>query len=159
MQVNSAKLLEPGRHTSTLSCAYETFVERAPHREQRELIWQAFEMWCSAIERIVKVHQYWLDGGFVTHKPEAPQDLDVVFLCSREDLNAIPTEDQPRLKQLLTDASPESRIQPMGGLIDAFLLIRGNVEKTAYWNTHWQRVKGAADPNVRKGFLVVKTNE
>lgn len=90
MQVNSAGFLEPGSHASTLSSTYETFVDQAPHRDQRERIWQAFELWRAAIEGIVDVHQYWLDGGLVTHKREAPQDLDVVFLCNRDDLRSSP---------------------------------------------------------------------
>lgn len=138
---------------------WQLFVENAPNRSRREAIMYAFVAWRASVTRLLPSHQLWVDGGFVTHKPEAPNDLDVAIMLRGDDLNKFTSPEQAEFERLLTYTDPTSkrRIQPMAGLIDGHYGVRGNPDSTTYWYDWWQRVKG--DDSARKGFLVVRPND
>ncbi|TFC83716.1 hypothetical protein E3T23_01785 [Cryobacterium cheniae] len=153
-------LLPPGRHSATLAEMETYFVSQAPFSSERELLFQAFKTWLSIVDQLLPSSRYWVDGGFVTHKPwSAPSDVDVMILCKQEAVDALKQEEQTRLEQLFTSAAAGMpRFQPMGGLVDAFLCYRGTNGKADYWMKQWSRVKDS-DGNevlgVEKGFLEV----
>jgi hypothetical protein len=159
--VGDEALLPPGRHRATLDEIEAYFVQAAPFNGERALIFQAFKTWVALVEQILPGSRYWIDGGFVTHKPwNAPSDVDVMILCKEETLNALRPDEQARLQQLLTaPASPgKARVQPMGGLVDGFVTVRGSAGNADYWMEQWSRVKGADGSRIlalTKGFLEV----
>lgn len=70
--------LPVGRHPATLNEVCETFVEQAPFRPRRELIFRALTLYIDLVSAEFSTCRYWIDGGFVTHKPwEPPEDADV----------------------------------------------------------------------------------
>lgn len=161
-QVNANEWLLPlGRHQATLDEIEALFVTEAPFSEQRALIFSAFTTWVTLVEQVLPVSRYWIDGGFVTHKGWAPpSDVDVTILCQENDLDALGPAEQNRLGLLLTTPSDgqRPRIQPMGGLVDAFVTKRGPSGNAPYWNQQWSKVRGADGNelvNLSKGFLEV----
>ncbi|MGV8882560.1 MAG: DUF6932 family protein [Rhodoglobus sp.] len=157
----SEGLLPQGRHPATLEEIEALFVTAAPFPEQRALIFSAFTTWVTLVEQVLPVSRYWIDGGFTTHKTwAAPSDVDVTILCQEKDLDALGPAEQDRLGLLLTTPADgqRPRIQPMGGLVDAFVTTRGASGNAPYWNQQWSKVRGADGKelvNLSKGFLEV----
>ena len=156
-------LLPQGRHRTDLDEIEAYFVAAAPFSEERAIVFAAFRTWFTLIGQLIPSARFWIDGGFVTHKPwAAPSDVDVMILCQAEVVDSLTTTEQDRLDQLLTiPASPgRPRFQPMGGLVDAFIAYRSSPDDAPYWNAQWSRVKGADGSEVlalSKGFLEVVT--
>ncbi len=75
-----------------------------------------------------------------------------------DDLNNLTDDEQQRLTPMFTVTGP-IRQQPLSGLVDAFICLRGDIDKTLYWREHWSTV---LDQNrltltgTQKGFLEVK---
>jgi hypothetical protein len=69
-------ILPEGRHAATLNEVYQTFVETAPFRHRRELIFRGLSLYIDLSSAEFSSSRYWIDGGFVTHKaweePETP---------------------------------------------------------------------------------------
>lgn len=156
-------LLPQGRHPATLNEVYERFVEDAPNRSRRELVFAALRVELQLLVQFGGPSTVWLDGGFVTHKAAAPHDADIVYLCR---------DDQHMLDMLATDGIYEvltlqgvaawkpvsvaiRRLQPVGGLVDTFL---ARPARFGYWHALWESVKGADGtvvPGRTKGYLEV----
>jgi hypothetical protein len=115
------------------------------------------------VEKLIPDARFWIDGGFVTHKPwAAPSDVDVMILCQQAVLDSLSLQDEIQLSSLMTIAASGSspRWQPMGGLVDAFLTVRGPAGNAPYWFNLWGQVRGEDGSRVitlTKGFLEVTT--
>ena len=149
-----------GRYRATLDEIEQVFVHDAPFAAERAQVFQAFHVWFSLMDGMLPGARYWVDGGFVTHKDwAAPSDVDVMMLCTSEQLNALNDQEQERFAQLLTVAAPGTpRVQPMGGLVDAYYVVRGNVDHVIYWQNLWSKVRdrnGNEVLNSIKGFVEV----
>ena len=138
---------------------YATFVMGAPHQARRALIYSALSVWTQLVWDLLPGSSLWVDGGFVTLKPESPKDVDVVILTPP----GTPIVGVDRLHPLLTMENvsynlPDGtvgglqRLQPMGGLVDGFLVPATDGNKVAFWDGWWRRVKGSSDV---KGYLEV----
>ena len=103
----------------------------------------------------------WIDGGFITHKTwAAPHDADVALVFQP----SVAFNEEPVVPLLtLRNVSaaelrlPATRLQPMGGLVDAFL-VPDQPAHTAIWHETWSSVKdanGAILPGKRKGYVEV----
>lgn len=166
-ELDDRGLLPPGRHSATWDEIRDQFVKRAPFEAQRELIFTAVELHFRMISDIFATGRLWLDGGFVTHKDwGAPKDADLAYLLSSVDINGLPPETSTRLPSLLTlqgvsSAQPPgfaARVQPMGGLVDVFVIPDDNLAMVEYWDSVWRTVKGSDDqiiPELQKGYLEV----
>ena len=144
---------------------YERFVEDAPNREEREILFVATELHLKRMERLIGPSTVWLDGGFSMCKDTVPGDVDLVFLPDDvARLESLTPNDMDTLGSLLTlqgvaTQTPFSgslrRIQPMGGLVDAFLEAEGNVD---YWRDLWSKVQidGVLLKEIKKGFAEVR---
>lgn len=139
---------------------HDLFVLQAPFTKERQLIFDAFEVWVARMSSMIPTFRLWVDGGFVTHRKwAAPDDIDVMILLKASDLNSLSPNDQIIFESLLTqELGTGVRRQPMGGLVDGFHTVRGNVAQTVYWDTFWSQVH---DQNrkeltgVSKGYLEV----
>lgn len=158
-------------HPATLKEVSDHFVDAAPHREVRAELFSALELYAGLVWSILPSARLWVDGGFASHKTwAAPGDIDVVIVASLNEASVLTSGELERLTALLTlqdvsAASPEltaDRIQPMGGLIDGFIIVDDGAEagraSMEYWFDLWSRVKGPngpMDPSCRKGFVEV----
>ncbi|MFF2621313.1 DUF6932 family protein [Oerskovia jenensis] len=154
---DDGELLVPGRHRATLEQIYDLFVLQAPFADDRQVIWEAFDLYQRNVARLLPNSKLWVDGGFVTHKRWAPpNDVDVCIIASTEEVAAA----GPALLPLLTDTSGPKRVQPMSGMVDGFITVpRPHPDSnSAYWAHQWSRVRdlnGNEDESRRKGYVEV----
>lgn len=159
--------LPPGRHLATFDEIYELFVEQAPFKDERELIYDALRLYAKVVDQEFSDVTLWINGGFITHKSwAAPKDADVVVvvpmsdyanMCSNTDCLRYLTLQGVMVGYPQTSA-PVSRVQPMAGLIDSFV-VPDDPAQLAVWDLTWSTV---TDQNknvvaaVKKGYLEVK---
>ncbi|WP_156753061.1 hypothetical protein [Mycobacterium sp. 1245801.1] len=147
--------LPSGRHQATLDEIYETFVVNAPFRPRRELIFRALTLYIDLVSAQFSACRYWINGGFVTHKPWAePEDADVVVVVPPGEHSKVR---QPELLPLLTLASGGAKVHPMGGLIDGFIAM-DHPAALLTWELTWSSVRDEQHnvvPGVSKGYLEV----
>ncbi|MBT9273618.1 hypothetical protein KMZ32_05960 [Phycicoccus sp. MAQZ13P-2] len=142
-------------------------MQQAPHPGLRSRIFEALRLWIDLVEDTFGPGRVWINGGFVTHKPDPPKDVDVAFLPSAPlDVDAAiktGTAFQLLTVQDLLFSHPApgghlQRLQPVGGLVDAFLADTRNPTDAQIWFDIWSSVKGPDGEiigGVRKGFLEV----
>jgi hypothetical protein len=149
--------LAPGRHVTDWRTVRDVFVANAPHSAHRATIYRALQAWLNSMRVLLPSGGVaWMNGGFITHKPEPPKDADVVLMVQLADLNALSPADGLLLSSQLTNRSAGT--QPMGGLVDAFIAERGDPQGERIWDGFWSAVK-AADGSIlageSKGYLEV----
>jgi len=151
--------LPHGIHTAQLDEVEGRFVTTAPFPSERRDVFDAFLLWHRIVSGILPTARFWLDGGFVTHKPwAAPSDVDVTVMARPDELNNLSVAEQTELERQFTVIGPP-RVQPMSGKVDAFLCVRGDVDRTLYWREHWATVldeNRAKVADASKGFVEVR---
>ncbi|WP_399939897.1 DUF6932 family protein [Streptomyces sp. BBFR25] len=159
-------MLPVGRHPATLEEIHDVFVVNAPHRDHRQRLYSALELYVGLVRDLLPQATLWVDGGFCTHKPTPPKDIDLVLVASSRLTRHFDEEEWRRMNQLLTlqnlsaqtPPTRASRVQPMGGLIDAFLIEEDDPADIALWDYNWSLVKGDDGKIIegeRKGYLGV----
>lgn len=159
-------LLPTGIHTGDMADVYERFVEDAPERGHREMLYAALSTYMMLLKRFIPSGRAWIDGGFGTQKGTAPHDVDVVVLpADWSALESMSEQDVTDFLGLLTHQDiivgsmdpPQwwARLQPIGGALDSFLCYPG---QEAMWEETWASVKGDDGAIVLgqlKGFVEV----
>ena len=160
--------LPAGRHPASLSDLEDRFVHRAPHAAHRALIWRGFLLHVDLIRAAFGPTIAWVDGGFITHKLDAPRDVDVVYLVPGVEMHRAFTADPRQVLELITlqdlivgQPGPAAldRLQPVGGTVDAFLVPAEDSAKLDYWDRLWSAVKGADGRTLEgatKGYVEVR---
>lgn len=158
-QLTAQGRLPAGRYRVTLDELRTRFVDEAPEPLERDLVYRALELHLSRLVDLAGPSTVWVDGGFVTHKTDAPKDVDVVYWC-RDSAHLRGVILAEGVLQLLTLqgvavsaplASVARRIQPMGGLVDVFL---ATPARRDYWHAMWSSVKD--EPGEVKGYVEVE---
>ncbi|BCO91831.1 DUF6932 family protein [Mycobacterium paraintracellulare] len=163
---NSQGYLDPSTdpYPCTLPELHERFVSESPdHKSARQRIFKALELHLELLYEVGGPAKVWIDGGFVTYKADAPKDVDLVYLC-RDEAHMGTMLRADRIPTLLTlgdvifgfpFAAGARRMQPVGGLVDAFLTVPAG---QTYWAAQWAMIKGPDGkrvPGTRKGFMEV----
>lgn len=148
-----------GRHTVTLDEVYERFVVAAPFRSERQTVWNAFLLWSDLVWALFPDSPMWIDGGFVTHKAwAAPRDVDVAVTVKQSVYNSVMDERwQGQLWTTNNSDDKTKRVQPMGGYVDGFPIIRGLTDRRI-WEHYWSSVadaNGDLIPGAVKGYVEV----
>ncbi|OMC18645.1 hypothetical protein A5737_03510 [Mycobacterium colombiense] len=147
---------------------YDVFVENAPFRDEREVIFEALTLYAKIVANLCPGPALWVNGGFVTHKTwAAPKDADVAVVvpqahypnvCSNQMAWACITLQGVAVSSPSTGGGLIGRIQPMAGLIDGFLT-SDEPAMSDVWDYQWSLVNdqnGNLLPHTtRKGYLEV----
>lgn len=161
-------LLPRGRHAATMAELEACFVFGAPHPAERDLLWRAAATHMRVARQTLGPVTAWVDGGFVTHKAIAPKDVDVVYVLPGAQLDTAFVADAPRVLALLTlkdmiigqpSAGWLDRLQPVGGLVDAFVAVEESAQQLSYWDGLWSSVKdhdGNIVDGAIKGYVEVR---
>ena len=162
-QWNDRGVLPDGIHRATMAEVYERFVEDAPNRADREVLFHVLQGYLGTLELVVPHGRAWIDGGFAMRKATVPNDVDLVFFPADWEAIRGHPEDGAKILSLLTlqgvfidsPASMIPRLQPFGGRIDAFLCFPGQEET---WEATWSNVKrdGKLVSDESKGFVEVE---
>lgn len=145
----------------------QRFVDAAPNADRRGEIFTAFEVYFAEIQSLFANGELWLNGGFVTHKTQAPKDIDVAVVVDGVALTSgFGPKEWQRVWQVMTlqgvtAAKPPvrvGRLQPIAGLVDSFILDVSDVAAKKLWDTTWSRVTdgtGKVIPGKIKGYAEV----
>jgi uncharacterized protein DUF6932 len=144
--------LPPGRHKATKDEIETVLVEGFQESTtRRPLLDQALEL-LDAVQKIVPVSAFWIDGSFVTTK-EDPGDIDLVSHLDGEALDALKPIDQMLLGGLVSGHWSRDRsgcdsffvsVYPAGHSANA------EYEKTAAW---WDSFFGQDRSGNAKGYV------
>jgi hypothetical protein len=157
-------LLPPGRHRATMDEVYARFVADAPFRAERQLVFDALTTYTALVRRTYRKGAFWMDGGFVTHKTWAPpHDVDLAVVVRAALIEAADPTHRPGLFTLqhvyvAAPALAADRVQPMGGLVDAFRVPRENHAELRDVDRTWSSVRdrtGSVVPGRVKGYVEV----
>jgi hypothetical protein len=92
-------LLEPGLHIFDEQGLRATFVDPFPGSQRRLELLTRFLSLTHLIRSLRLDSEAWIDGSFVTTKPD-PDDLDVVFFFDRSQIDNLPSSERRTLDQL-----------------------------------------------------------
>lgn len=160
--------LPPGRHPAMLAEVEQLFVKSAPNRARRERLWRAMRLHMEEARDTFGPASVWIDGGFVTHKAPAPEDVDLVYVVPGFELERAFALQSTKVLELLTlkdlivgEPGPLGlpRLQPVAGLVDAFVVAAELPGHLAYWDWAWSLVKaqdGSIVPEAQKGYVEVR---
>lgn len=160
-QLDSNGLLPEGRHAADLDEIEIVFVHSAPHATVRARIFSAFKLYMDLVKDVVPTGAMWVNGGFCTHKSTPPNDVDIALAVDPVVAQSV---DMAKMVPLVTlqgvviQGVSAGRIQPMGGLVDAFIFTKGDPAQEDYWDALWSTVKGSDGKpvlGVKKGYLEV----
>lgn len=147
-------LLPSGVHDATVDDVHESLVAAFDGSVSREPIFRWWREHRAALDFICPVAEQWVDGSFVTAKPD-PADIDIVTVFDGEDVDALPVFKQVLLRYLLNGADTKNP-----WLCDSYVIVRypeGDVrfqqtqDSTSYW-TGWF---GHTSDGVEKGYVRV----
>jgi hypothetical protein len=120
-------LLEAGMHNMTLADLKCVFVDPFENLERRKRLLERFEAFINRLKEIQINMEVWIDGSFATQK-ENPGDIDLVVVCSQDDVNNLPNEKKLILNELFGDQkSTKLRYE-----CDAYFIINDMHDKS-YW--------------------------
>lgn len=159
-------LLPCGIHVATLDEVFQHFVLDAPQNThfRRGQIFETLNIHIQLAQEICEGEPLtvWIDGGFVTHKPENPEDADIVYFTSPGGLERLLSTRGTPLWSMDTfrahragDNVRSEKLQPMGGLIDSYVAVDTVINRET-WKRRWSDSKGV-ESGV-KGFLEVRVN-
>jgi predicted nucleotidyltransferase len=120
-------LLEAGMHNMTILDLKSVFVEPFENIERRENLLIRFEAFITRLKDVPIKMEVWIDGSFATKK-EHPGDIDLVVVCSQDEVNKLPLEKQLILKELFED----QKTTKLRYECDAYFVI-DNINDKSYW--------------------------
>lgn len=136
----------------------ETFVSAFPDGSPRREIFEGWLAFRNLVGKYVSVRSEFVDGSFVTSKPN-PGDLDLSVWVDADELNGLSASDQLGLGKLW--ARRKSAFH-----CDAFIVPEcaighpnyGDYQQMLWTDGHWRSVRGPNReivPGVTKGYLKV----
>lgn len=159
--VTASYFLPPGRHKASIEDTQRLFVTEAPFQQERTAIFTALVEWMGQVAAVLGPCSFWIDGGFVTHKPWGPpNDVDVTIASTSARFDGLTEQQRDLLLPLLTRHDGQIRVQPMNGLVDAFIVLIDNPASYEYWDGFWSGLRGRDGqiaPQVAKGYLEVSS--
>lgn len=151
----------------TIEQLYSAFVMDAPFRDERELLFAAFDTYMKQTKTIIPNRRVWVDGSFVSlMENRSPGDIDLLSIVE----GSSPEQRRELVRRgLLTMSEVSAKIQgketptfpkfaPYGGLVDAYYVDAGNPAVVEQWKTNWSTPKsedGQLDFSREKGFVEV----
>jgi hypothetical protein len=165
LQLNTEGFLDPSAAPcrATLEEVRDLFVDQAPFKPRRELIFRALHLFTDLVWAVTPDARLWINGGFATHKKWAePEDADVVVIVPIKQYKLY-LEDAKLPLSTLQDVSAQQpnvhtqKLHPFGGLLDTFFIPDLPAQLRA-WDDTWSKVKGPDGKIIagkRKGYLEV----
>ena len=136
-------ILPPGLHDINEAELDNHFLSVFVGSTTRRLLIDNFRMYLSQIRQIAVNFEIWIDGSFVTEKPN-PNDIDIVVFASSNELNVLSSQDQLRLRSLLD----RNNVRQALGL-DVLFAVAEDTNVRSYWRGWYgfdrnERPKGIA---------------
>ena len=159
---------EPYR--ATLAQLHEIFVENAPHRARRQLIFDALALYARLIWAIYPDAKLRIDGGFITHKTWAPPgDVDVAVVCPTISAQQRDAATRAGLFSILGASGtvhrravgPIEKLHPMGGLVESFYVPAKDHAYREFFEDYWstETDRNKKPTGRRKGYVEVVNSD
>jgi hypothetical protein len=117
-------LLQPGLHTLTLQQLHDLAVAPFPQDQRRCDLYGKLVAWMGAVKACGVSGTLWLDGSFLTEKPQ-PDDIDCVLWGT---MSQPPSAQAQQLNMLLHKPTARSLY-----MLDVYVAPANDIHKEAYW--------------------------
>ncbi|MFY1962879.1 DUF6932 family protein [Achromobacter xylosoxidans] len=149
MKPDFPSLLPPGRHLLTLAELRNLTVPPFPDGGYRDKMFLRLEAWIQAINNFGVHGTIWVDGSFLTQKPN-PGDIDCV-LWNPQTARPLSPAEQVSLQRLVNKPLAKSSYG-----LDFYLEVLANADDTFHREAYWMGILGYAhDRKTAKGFAEV----
>lgn len=143
-------LLEPGLHRITTDRLFAVAVDAFPGNEKRESLYQSLSMWIASLGAAGVTGTLWLDGSFLTSKPE-PSDIDIVLWHPRWRDPALDTPENRQQVELLLNHQRAKALWNLDVYPEA-----PSEENLMHREAYWRGLLGFChDRQTAKGFAEV----
>lgn len=140
-------LLPPGLHRLTLLELHKLAVAPFPEGTRRHLLFDKLATWTAAVNSLNVRGTLWLDGSFLTQKPD-PDDIDCVLWNPHWAQTSAPTQAHRQMLQRLFDQPTARAIYGLD-----FYLELPQSDETFHREAYWRGVLGFAHDRITaKGF-------
>jgi len=149
--------LPGGRHQVTDDEFRHHFVDAFAGSRNRRRLFLRWQQHRKALLGLVPIEAQWLNGSYVTAKPE-PGDIDVVSLIDGPTFEALPEGERLLVNSLL--AGKQTKAVWSMDSYGVLLYPDGHPGKSTtehwlvHWDWEWSRVRG--DDDALKGYLEVR---
>lgn len=152
------RLLPPGTHKLTEEEVEEAFVKPFPTSLRRRRVFRNWTAFRAQIRSLVPVEQEYVDGSFVTDRPN-PDDVDVSLWIRARDLEALNPGPQRALHHLIVNSKHfdcDAYIVPVCTSGDAMYqeFLRHSQWTADYWSSYRDPRK-IVIAGVEKGYVEV----
>ena len=129
MSKDHPPLLSPGLHPMTMREVYQVCVEPFNSPEHREYLYGRLESFFAHLTQLGLDYRAWLDGSFLSEKPE-PADIDLVIICREAHINSLSPGVQDALVDIFSRYRKDTKLR-YG--CDVYLMIAGDSQREQYW--------------------------
>lgn len=136
-------LLPAGIHDITKEALVTDFVSPFLIQDKRKFLVERFESLLEKIESLGIPCEIWIDGSFVTKKEE-PNDIDMVFFCSQNDVNSLTSDKVSLLREILDNSTSKYRYN-----CDVYFAPNDDTGLRSYWRGWF----GFTRSESAKGFI------
>lgn len=147
-------LLESGLHEQTLGELWELCVERFTERSTRFLLMRRLQQVVHALEDEHIPAEIWVDGSFLTQKPE-PNDVDIVVFFPAEILDSGPRSQRDILKWIGSNLKEELLVDSY--VSEVFPISNSRFRQTEWNLRYWKNQFGRDRRQRPKGIVVLRT--
>jgi hypothetical protein len=144
-------LLQPGLHNITIQELYALAVAPFNHDQRRHDLYQKLSAWVGALQALGVGGTLWLDGSFLTEKPE-PGDIDCVLWDPHWVIGGvnITAAMQQRVSHLLDHAAADNLFN-----LDLYVEVPAP-DEVFHRKAYWRGVLGFSHDRITaKGFAEV----
>lgn len=125
--MNHKPLLAPGIHDIVVDDLDNHFLASFAGSSTRPKLIVGFKKYVAALKQVGVKFEIWIDGSFVTEKPD-PNDIDMVMFGSEAELNNLPIPRRQVLLRLIDRASVRLTLG-----CDVLFCVAENYDMRSYW--------------------------
>lgn len=155
MKVAHHPLLAPGKHTMSLQALHSIAVLPYPNSVRRPLLFRELERLHGDVCRGGLVCELWIDGSFLSDKPE-PDDIDVIFSCFGRDFDLLPAPLKDNILKVLNGGKAYS---PYLDTYICFRFLKDDPRYKADKSNYWAGLWGKGWDDWLTGYVVIKCGE
>lgn len=149
--------LPPGRYRATVDEVHGAFVACMADTAHRQRVFDRWLLHREALSNLVPIDRQWINGSFVTDKPD-PGDMDVVTFFDGEAFDTLPEWKQALAKSIMHGHHTEQLWNVDSFQLPVYSEDHPLVEPVTnrargYWDWQWSRRKGT--DGEEKGYLEV----
>lgn len=148
-KIDFPPLLPAGLHSHSLESFWALAVEPFPNSARRSMLYTNLQVYLSKLADTGIKARVWLDGSYLTQKPE-PDDIDLVVVFDGDSANALTPEAQRLLLVLLDMNIMDSRFK-----LHVFAVQSTNETGQDYWLHLFGTLRDEVTP---KGIAELRVN-